>query len=96
MEPTHVALLARSRVHPDAASTGVQDAYWYAPRLINVGWAIRRIGITEQDGFFAAETLRRRVVSVDESAGARSDSAAQFAQRLTELAAAAAAEGRRI
>jgi hypothetical protein len=35
---------------PDAASTAVRDAYWYASRLINVGWTIRRIGTTEQGG----------------------------------------------
>jgi hypothetical protein len=79
---------------PDAASTAVRDAYWYASRLINVGWAIRRIGTTEQGGFFIAETPRRRVVSVDERAGTRSDPAAQFARSITTLAAAGAAEGR--
>jgi hypothetical protein len=79
---------------PDAASTAVRDAYWYASRLINVGWTIRRIGATEQGGFFVAETPRRRVVSVDERAGTRSDPAAQFARSITTLAAAGAAEGR--
>lgn len=79
---------------PDAASTAVRDAYWYASRLINVGWAIRHIGTTEQGGFFVAETPRRRLVSVDERAGTRSDPAAQFARSITTLAAVGAAEGR--
>lgn len=78
----------------EAASTVVRDAYWYASRLIDVGWTIRRIGTTEQGGFFVAETPRRRVVSIDECAGPRSDPAAQFAKSITTLAAAGAAEGR--
>lgn len=79
---------------PDAASTAVRDAYWYALRLIDVGWTIRRIGTTEQGGFFEAETPARRVVLVDECAGPRSDPAAQFAKSITTLAAVGAAEGR--
>jgi hypothetical protein len=79
---------------PDAASKVVREAYWYASRLINVGWTIRRIGTTEQGGFFVAETPRRRIVSVDESASALGDPAAQFARSITTLAAAGAAEGR--
>jgi hypothetical protein len=79
---------------PAVASTVVHDAYWYASRLINVGWVIRRIGATEHGGFFVAETPRRRVVSVDGHAGTRSDPAAQFARSITTLAAAGAAEGR--
>jgi hypothetical protein len=79
---------------PGATSTAVRDAYWYASRLINVGWTIRRIGTTEQGGFFVAETPRRRVVSVDERAGTRGDPATQFARSITTLAAAGAAEGR--
>jgi hypothetical protein len=79
---------------PDAGSTAVRDAYWYASRLINVGWTIRRIGATEQGGFFVAETPRRRVVSVDERAGTRSDPATQFARSITTLVAAGVAEGR--
>jgi hypothetical protein len=79
---------------PDVANPWVRDAYWCASRLINVGWAIRRIGSTEQGGFFEAETPRRRVVSVDECAGPSSDPAAQFAKSITTLAAAGAAEGR--
>jgi hypothetical protein len=59
-----------------------------------MGWAIRRIGSTEQGGFFEAETPRRRVVSVDEGAGPSSDPAVQFAKSITTLAAASAAEGR--
>jgi hypothetical protein len=77
-----------------ALSTAVRDAYWYASRLINVGWTIRRIGANEQGGFFVAETPRRRVVSIDGCAGPRSDPAAQFAKSITTLAAAGAAEGR--
>jgi hypothetical protein len=79
---------------PGTVSTAVRDAYWCASRLINVGWTIRRIGTTDQRGFFVAETPRRRVVSVVERAGARSDPAAQFARSITTLAAAGAAEGR--
>jgi hypothetical protein len=79
---------------PEAANPRVRDAYWCASRLINVGWAIRRIGSTEQGGFFEAETPRRRVVSVDEYAGPSSDPAVQFAKSITTLAAASAAEGR--
>jgi hypothetical protein len=79
---------------PDLASTAVRDAYWYASRLINVGWTIRRIGSTARGGFFVAETPRRRVVSVDEHAGAQNDPAAQFAKSITTLVAAGTAEGR--
>jgi hypothetical protein len=68
---------------PEAANPGVRDAYWCAARLINVGWAIRRVGSTERGGFFEAETPRRRVVSVDEYAGPSSDPAAQFAKSIT-------------
>jgi hypothetical protein len=79
---------------PDATSTAVRDAYWYASRLINMGWTIRRIGTTEQGGFFVAETPRRRAVSVDARAGTRDDPAAQPARSITTLAAAGTAEGR--
>jgi hypothetical protein len=79
---------------PEAANPRVRDAYWCASRLINGGWAIRRIGSTEQGGFFEAETPRRRVVSVDEYAGPSSDPAVQFAKSITTLAAASTAEGR--
>jgi hypothetical protein len=79
---------------PDAASTAVRDAYWCASRLINVGWRIRRIGTTEQGGFFVAETPRRRVVSVDEHDGTCGDLAAEFARSVTTLAVVGAAEGR--
>jgi hypothetical protein len=78
----------------EAANPWVRDAYWCASRLINVGWTIRRVGSTEQGGFFEAETPRRRVVSVDECVGPSSDPAAQFAKSITTLAAAGAAEGR--
>jgi hypothetical protein len=77
-----------------AVSEAVRDAYWYALRLINVGWLIRRIGTTEAGGFFEAETPRRRVVSVDEHAWPVTDPAAQFAKSIATLAAAGAAEGR--
>jgi hypothetical protein len=78
----------------EAANPWVRDAYWCAARLINMGWAIRRVGSTEQGGFFEAETPRRRVVSVDECAGPSSDPAVQFAKSITTLAAASGAEGR--
>jgi hypothetical protein len=76
------------------ASTAVHDAYWYASRLINVGWTIRRIGTTEQGGFFVAETPRQQVVVVDERAVPRNSLAAQFATSLSALASASDAEGR--
>jgi hypothetical protein len=78
----------------DVANPWVRDAYWCATRLINVGWAIRRIGSTEQGGFFEAETPRRRVVSIDEHSGPSSDPAVQFAKSITTLAAAGVAEDR--
>jgi hypothetical protein len=78
----------------EATSTAVRDAYWYASRLIDVGWTIRRIGTTEQGGFFVAETPRRRVVSVDERSAPSSDPATQFAKSITGLAAAGTAESR--
>jgi hypothetical protein len=76
------------------ASEAVRDAYWYALRLINAGWLIRRIGTTDEGGFFVAETPRRRVVCVDERARPQTDPAEQFAKSIRELAAAGAAEGR--
>jgi hypothetical protein len=79
---------------PAVANAAVRDAYWYASRLINVGWLIRRIGATKEGGFFVAETPRRRVISVDEHAGPRTDPAAQFAKSISTLAAVGDAEGR--
>jgi hypothetical protein len=79
---------------PAAADAAVSDAYWYASRLINVGWLIRRIGATKEGGFFVAETPRRRVVSVDEHAHPTTDPAAQFAKSISTLAAVGDAEGR--
>jgi hypothetical protein len=79
---------------PAAASAAVHDAYWYASRLINVGWLIRRIGANKEGGFFVAETPRRRLVSVDEHARPRTDPAAQFAKSISALAAVGDAEGR--
>jgi hypothetical protein len=78
----------------DVANPWVRDAYWCAARLIDVGWAIRCVGSTEQGGFFEAETPRRRVVSVDECAGPGGDPAVQFAKSITTLVVAGAAEGR--
>jgi hypothetical protein len=78
----------------DVANPGVHDAYWCAARLINVGWAIRRIGSTAQGGFFEAETPRGLVVSIDEYSGPSGDPAAQFAKSITTLATAGAVEGR--
>lgn len=72
----------------------VGDAYWYAAQLIDAGWLIRRVGITDGGGFFVAETPRRRVVSVDEHYRSETGPAAQFAKSITVLAAAGAAEGR--
>lgn len=79
---------------PTAVNPAVRDAFWYASRLINVGWLIRGIGATEEWGFFVAETPRRQVVSVDERARPRTDPAAQFAKSITTLAAAGDVEGR--
>jgi hypothetical protein len=78
---------------PDTVNLAVRDAFGCATRLINEGWTIRRIGTTEQGGFFEAETPRLRVVSIDESAGT-SGMAAQFAKSITTLAAAGSAKGR--
>ncbi|OMC13546.1 hypothetical protein [Mycobacterium sp. SP-6446] len=72
----------------------VRDSYWYASRLINVGWLIRRIGTTEDGGFFVGETPGRRLVSVDDHGRQRTDPAVQFAKSITALAAAGAADGR--
>jgi len=72
----------------------VRDAYWYATQLIDAGWLIRRVGSTEDGGFFVAETPRRRVVSVDGRHRPDTDPAAQFAKSITLLAAAGAGEGR--
>lgn len=72
----------------------VRVAHWYASQLINAGWLVRRIGTTEEGGFFVAETPRRRVVYVD--GRCRLDAhpaAAQFAESITALAAAGAADG---
>jgi hypothetical protein len=76
-----------------AASTAVRDAYWYASQLIGVGWTIRRIGATEQGGFFIAETPRRRVVLIDECCASRSSLAAHFARSVGSLAAASETDG---
>jgi hypothetical protein len=92
--PASLAGAHPSGCTPAAASAAVREAYWYASHLINVGWLIRRIGTTEEGGFFVAETPRRRVVSVDERARLHSDPAARFVKSITALAAAGAAEGR--
>lgn len=76
------------------AGAALNDAYWYAMQLINVGWLIRRIGTAEEGGFFEAETPRRRVVSVDERSVSYTDPATQFAKSIAGLAAAGAAEDR--
>jgi hypothetical protein len=65
----------------------VREAYWYGTRLTHHGWIIRRVGATNQRGFFVAETPRGRSVTVH---GGRRDSAAldldgQFADAITVL-----------
>lgn len=82
-----------SERRPAAVSPAVRDAYWYAARLIDVGWLIRHIGANKDGGFFVAETPKRRVVSVDGRTRPRTDPAAQFAKSITALAAAGDAEG---
>jgi hypothetical protein len=72
----------------------VRDAYWYASQLVNTGWLIRRIGYTEEGGFFVAETPGRRVVSVDDHALPETDPATLFAKSIAALAAAGAADDR--
>ena len=73
----------------------VRDAYWYGTRLIHHGWIIREVGVGEWGGYFAGETPRGRAVTVDAIATREvgDDLAAQFAESITDLAAAGAVDG---